>query len=281
MDIFTTSNSKDLNINNLSQQNKSLHSSQCNINSTIGFGPRIYSTPSPTIINATTNNKNLLKTKTIDMGSINDIFNNIHRTNSIVSSVSDTNKKSLDVPERQCKISFQDNPIDLTNYLKQNKKKETPIRSIIQTPQSFNKSPLTKNSKKYTYKKQKLNSISSSLIADDFNIEINNLNYSNFTTIDQIINFNNHHQNCKKNNEVIHYFLKPRRKQNYGNIKEFDATMFHNSSSETKKKNNKHLRNSTEIEYDSFTDRKASLTFPSPRDSSCEPLIGRKTEKNV
>uniref|UniRef100_A0A0K0E7P8 CUB domain-containing protein n=1 Tax=Strongyloides stercoralis TaxID=6248 RepID=A0A0K0E7P8_STRER len=273
IDIFTTCSNKDLNINNLSNQSRSSNSSQCNINSTTGYGPKKYSTPSPTIAN-----KSIPKTKTIDMGSINDLFNTAQKTNSTISIVSEVNKKSLEIPERQCKISFQDDPINTKNYSKQENKKDVPPKSIIQLPQKDPISPSKKNTKKYNFKKQKLSNINSSLIADDFNIEINNLN---FTTIDKIMNINNHHQNCKKNSDVTHSFLKPRRKQNYENVRGIDATTLHQSSLETMKKNNKNNKNIIETEYNPSVNRKTSLTIPSPRDSSCEPLIGRNSKNNV
>uniref|UniRef100_A0A0K0G3T3 CUB domain-containing protein n=1 Tax=Strongyloides venezuelensis TaxID=75913 RepID=A0A0K0G3T3_STRVS len=281
LDIFATDISNDFTVTHSSQQKRSSNSNQSITNSMFALNSRLYSSPSMSMFNTTANNKRFLKKRTIDMECISNFLDNPQRTNSSASNLSNFNKNSLEVPEKQCKISFQEHPIDLGKSSIPDNKKEMPIKSIIQTSQNFNGSPLTKNYRKANYRKHRSSNITSSLIADDFNIEINNLDSQNYTTIDQILQPKSHHQNCKRSSDVPQHIFRRQRKFNNDSFNEIDTTNLHQAPSTSRKKSNKDLKNNSELEYESFTNRRDNPTTSSPRDSSCEPLIERGTEKIV
>uniref|UniRef100_A0A0N5CAC5 CUB domain-containing protein n=1 Tax=Strongyloides papillosus TaxID=174720 RepID=A0A0N5CAC5_STREA len=280
LDIFATDVSNDFTATHSSQQNRS-NSNQSTNNSVFAINSRIYSSPSSSMFNATSNNKKFLRSRTIDMECISNFLDNAQRTNSTASNLSNLNKNSLDVPEKQCKISFQENLVNSKNSSIPDDKKEMPLKSIIHTPQNFNSSPSTRNYRKSNFRKPKLSNITSSLIADDFNIEINNLDSQNYTTIDQILHSKSHHQNCKRNSDLPQHIFRRQRKFNHGSPSEIDTSHLHQTSLTARKRSNKDAKNNPELEYESFTNKRDNLTIPSPRDSSCEPLIGMGAEKIV
>uniref|UniRef100_A0A0N4ZKU7 CUB domain-containing protein n=1 Tax=Parastrongyloides trichosuri TaxID=131310 RepID=A0A0N4ZKU7_PARTI len=262
-DIFSANNCKEKNIKYVSTQKKSIHSSQNNLTAMFGPGPRLFSSPSSSIFNATTSDRRLIKARTIDMESINDFINNAQRQNSIASVVS-IGKKSLELPERQCKISFHDAPINLNNIKSPEYNKNIPIKSIMNLPLN---SPNKSNLKKIT-EDNKISNISSELVESTYD----NFNPTS-SCIDEIINLKNHHQNCKKNNEITGNVFNSKRKTNFpGNIYEVDVTTLPGGNYRKVNKNSRR-KNSCE--------KNNSETTYNIRDSSCEPLITRNTEKTV